>query len=511
MRTEIIINMAVHENRIAILEDGRLVEILVERPENERMVGNIYKGVVNAVLPGMQAAFVDIGTEKSAFLHVSDVSKETADYEDLFDVESDDEEPPRTSDRFVPIQDMLKKRQELLVQITKEPIGSKGPRATSKVSLPGRFVVLVPNDDYIGVSRKITDWSEKRRLRKLTRRLKPDSFGVIVRTVAKGKGEKELKEDLQRLMRTWKKILRDSQRARAPTLIHREMGTTSSLIRDLFSENVDRVIIDSKREYRRILSYLKSVSPQLCSRVELYSEKTPIFDAFQIEKEIERASERRVELKAGGFLTIDHTEALVAIDVNSGRYVGRSNQEDTVLKINLEAAREIARQLRLRDIGGIIVIDFIDMISSRNRKKVEDELAGLLRRDRSKTNMLPISEFGVMEMTRQRVRPSLLYTFSEPCPVCKGIGRVQGRDTTVGKIERWLKRERAVERERRFRLVVHPSLGEYLSENGGERLKRLQRSARVKLEVEHDPDLPIEEYQMISLKSGEDVTERFRA
>lgn len=511
MRTEIIINIAVHENRIAILEDGRLVEILVERPENERMGGNIYKGVVNTVLPGMQAAFVDIGTGKSAFLHVSDVSEETADYEDLFDVEPDDEKPPPRSDKFVPIQDMLKKGQELFIQITKEPIGSKGPRATSKVSLPGRFVVLVPNDDYIGISRKITDWSEKRRLRKLTRSLKPDGFGIIVRTVAKGKGEKEIREDIRRLMRTWSRVLQDSQKAKAPTLIHREMGITSSLIRDLFSENVDRVVIDSKREYRRILSYLKSVSPQLCSRVELYAEKTPIFDAFQIEEEIGRASERRVELKAGGFLTIDHTEALVAIDVNSGRYVGHSNQEDTILKINIEAAREIARQLRLRDIGGIIVIDFIDMISPRNRKKVEDELGGLLRRDRSKTNMVPISEFGLLEMTRQRVRPSLLYTFSEPCPVCKGIGRVQGRDTTISKIERWLKRERAAKRERRFRLLVHPSLGEYLAENGGERLKLLQRSVRVRLEMEHVRDLPIDEYRMISLKSGEDVTEQFRA
>ncbi|MCK5118761.1 MAG: ribonuclease E/G, partial [Candidatus Latescibacteria bacterium] len=304
MRTEIILNIAVHETRIAILEDGRLVEILVERPESERMVGNIYKGTVNAVLPGMQAAFIDIGTPKSAFLHASDVSDAASNYERFFEeVDEEDEEenekrrPPR---KFVPIQDRLKKNQEILVQITKEPISTKGPRATSELSLPGRFTVLIPDDDHIGVSRKIKDWSEKRRLKRLTREVKPDNFGVIVRTVAKSKGEAEVKNDIKQLIRLWDKILKASQKTKAPALIHREMGITSSLIRDLFSEDVDRLVIDSKREYKKILSYVKSVSPGLRSKIELYDDKTPIFDAFQIEKEIEKAYSRRVELKAGG-------------------------------------------------------------------------------------------------------------------------------------------------------------------------------------------------------------------
>ncbi|MCK5329628.1 MAG: Rne/Rng family ribonuclease, partial [Candidatus Latescibacteria bacterium] len=412
MRTEIILNIAVHETRIAILEDGRLVEILVERPESERMVGNIYKGTVNAVLPGMQAAFIDIGTPKSAFLHASDVSDAASNYERFFEeVDEEDEEenekrrPPR---KFVPIQDRLKKNQEILVQITKEPISTKGPRATSELSLPGRFTVLIPDDDHIGVSRKIKDWSEKRRLKRLTREVKPDNFGVIVRTVAKSKGEAEVKNDIKQLIRLWEKIRKTSQKTKAPALIHREMGITSSLIRDLFSEDVDRLVIDSKREYKKILSYVKSVSPGLRSKIELYDDNTPIFDAFQIEKEIEKAYSRRVELKAGGSLVIDHTEALVAIDVNSGRYVGRRNQEETVFKINMEAAREIACQLRLRDLGGIIVVDFIDMAIAKNRKKVEDELYAATRRDRSKMNFSTLSEFGLLEMTRQRVRPSLL-------------------------------------------------------------------------------------------------------
>jgi len=511
VRTEIILNIAVHETRIAIMEDGRLVEILVERPESERMVGNIYKGIVNAVLPGMQAAFIDIGTGKHAFLHASDVSDAASDYERFFEEVDEDEEERRPPRKFVPIQERLKKKQEILVQITKEPIGTKGPRATSELSLPGRFTVLIPNDDHIGVSRKIRDWSEKRRLKRLTREVKPDNFGVIVRTVAKGKGESEIKDDIKRLTRLWNKLLKTSQKIPAPALIHREMGITSSLIRDLFTEDVDCLVIDSKREYKRILSYVKSVSPGLRSKVELHEEKTPIFDAFQIEKEIEKAYSRRVELKAGGFLVIDHTEALVAVDVNSGRYVGRANQEETVLKINLEAAREIARQLRLRDLGGIIVLDFIDMELPRNRKKVEDELYAATRRDRSKISFSSISEFGLLEMTRQRVRPSLLYTFSEPCPVCNGVGRVQGRDTTVTKIERWFRRSRAGSQQSRFLLYVHPSVEEYLLKEGAFRLKLLQKAAKIKIDLKNDPDLPIEEYRVFSIKTGEDLTDQFKA
>ncbi|MFH1007477.1 MAG: Rne/Rng family ribonuclease [Candidatus Latescibacterota bacterium] len=511
MRTEIILNIAVHETRIAIMEDGNLVEILVERPENDRMVGNIYKGIVNAVLPGMQAAFIDIGTEKSAFLHASDVSEAVSNYERFFEGVDEDEEERRPPRKFVPIQQRLKNNQEILVQITKEPISTKGPRATSELSLPGRFTVLIPDDDHIGVSRKIKDWSEKRRLKRLTAEVKPEHFGVIVRTVAKDQGESEVKNDIKHLVRLWNKILKTSQNTKAPALIHREMGITSSLIRDLFNEEVDRLVVDSKRDYKQILQYVRSVSPGLESKVEFFDEKTPIFDAFQIEKEIEKAYNRRVDLKGGGSLVIDHTEALVAIDVNSGRYVGKHNQEETVFKINMEAAREIARQLRLRDLGGIIVVDFIDMAIAKNRKSVEDELYAATRRDRSKMNFSTLSEFGLLEMTRQRVRPSLLYTYSEPCPVCNGIGRVQGRDTSVTKIERWFRRARADSRERHFLLYVHPSVADYLLEEDSVRLKLLQKSAKIKIDLKKDPDLPTEEYRVFSTRIGEDITDQFKA
>jgi len=512
LKTEIIINVASHESRIAILEDGKLVEILVEFAENERMVGNIYKGIVSAVLPGMQASFVDIGCEKSAFLHASDMPGSPGSMVGL-DEDTLEEVDVRTNARgkpIVAIEDLIQKGQEVLVQVKKEPIGTKGARVTAVPSLAGRFMVLVPNGDKVGVSRKITNWSEKRRLKDLGCEIKPDGFGIIVRTEASGKGDRELKRDLKQLLGAWSRIQKQSKRSNGSDLIHQEMGMTSSMIRDLFTDDVDRLIVDSKHEYKQILAYLKTTSPHLRNRVEYYRDKTPIFDAFGVEEEIEKCSDRKAWLKGGGYLVLDHTEALVAIDVNSGRYVGRTNQEDTVLKINLEAAREIARQLRLRDIGGIIVIDFIDMMIHQNRRKVEEEFRQAIRRDRSRPRISEISEFGLMEMTRQRVRPSLLFTFSESCPNCQGTGRVASRETTLARIERWLKRSRAASVERRLTVHVNPEVGEFILENRKERLKRLRRSTHVWLNVEMDPDIPGDAYRIFSRKRNVDITDQFR-
>lgn len=512
MKTEIIINVASHESRIAILEDGRLVEILVERSENERTVGDIYKGTVTAVLPGMQAAFVDMGMEKSGFLHASDMPGSPGSM-----VEPDDElleemdfRTDRRGNPIIPIEELIRKGQEIVVQIKKEPISTKGPRVTADPSLPGRFMVLVPDGDKVGVSRKITNWAEKRRLKDLGRQIKPDGFGLIVRTEAEGKGDRELSRDLKRLIGTWERIQKQAGKTAAPALLHKEMGMTSSLIRDLFTDDVDRLVVDSKHEYKKIIAYLKGTSPHLRERVVCHRDRVPVFDAFGVEEEIEKCSERRVWLKGGGYLVFDHTEALVAIDVNSGRYVGRSNQEETVLKINLEAAREIARQLRLRDIGGLIIIDYIDMLPAANRKKVEEEFRQAIRRDRSRPRISDISEFGLMEMTRQRVRPSLLFTFSESCPTCKGTGRVVSRETTLARIERWLKRSRAASIERRLTVRVHPTVGEYILENRNERLKRVRRSTRVWLNVEMDPDLPLDAYRIYSRKRNVDITDKFK-
>ena len=510
MKTEIIINVASNESRIAILEDGRLVEILVERPENERMVGNVYKGVVSAVLPGMQAAFIDIGLEKSAFLHVSDMVDSPGR---LFDEDMDDDPELPSGGRGspqVPIQDVLRKGQDILVQVTKEPIGTKGPRVTSELSLAGRFIVLVPKGGKIGVSRKITDWGEKRRLKDIVKEVKPNGYGLIIRTVAVGQEEKELQKDIKVLLRLWERVQKTANKSAAPAMIHQEMGMTSSLIRDLFNDEVSRLVVDSRHENKQIMAYLKSVSPHLRERVTLYKEKKPIFDAFGIEDQIEKCYDRRGWLKGGGYLIIDHTEAMVAIDVNSGKNVGKDNQEDTSLRVNLEAAREIARQLRLRDLGGIIVVDFIDMASGKNRRRVEEEFQSALRRDRSKTHVSQLSEFGLIEMTRQRVRPSLLYTFSEPCDHCRGLGRVQGRDTTVTRIERWLKRSRAASLERRLTVRVHPVVYDYLMENKGERFKLMRKATRVWLAVESDPTLAIDDYRIYSRKRGVDITDEFK-
>ena len=523
MRTEIIINAATQETRIAILENGRLAEILVERPDNERLVGNVYKGTVTSVLPGMQAAFVDIGLEKSAFLHARDMegSPENFDEDDDEDEDDDDEADEgedsgskgrgrRGRRRIPPIQDLLEKGQEVLVQITKEPIGTKGPRVTTDLSLPGRFSVLMPYSEHLGVSRKIAGWGEKRRLRALVKPLIPENCGVIVRTVAEGKGEDELTSDIKHLTRTWARIRSRAKRLPAPALLHAELGMTTSLIRDLFNDEVERVVIDSKAIYREILAYLKNTAPHLENRVLLFNEKEPVFDAYGIEEEIENATNRRVPLRKGGFLVIDHTEAMVTIDVNTGRYVGRRDQETTILNINLEAAHEIARQLRLRDIGGIIVIDFIDMSIEPNRRRVWDEFSKALRPDRSRINVGErLSEFGLLEMTRQRVRPSLLYTYSETCPTCNGSGRVPGPDTTVTKLERWLKRLRADNGRSKLVLEVCPSVADYLRQDDERRLKALRKATASQVILEDDGRLSVEDFRFSDLKTAEDLTSRY--
>lgn len=530
LKSEIIINAAIHETRIAIIEDSRLVEIWVERPENERMVGDIYKGKVKAVIPGIQAAFVDIGMEKSAFLHVSDVSGASIDFSAQYDLEEDEEEgeAPQTGDasvpqkrekvrgtgrgrekKYPPIESVIKKDQDILVQITKEPISTKGARITSEVSLPGRFFVLVPGGSKIGVSRKIESWGERKRLKQLALKYKPKGFGLIIRTVAEGKNEEEIALEIRELVHQYNDLMKKADSLPSPTLIHKEMGMTSGIIRDLLSEDVERVVVDSQVNYDEIRNYLDTTSPGMKNKVQLYQGKEPLFDHYDIEKEIESIFNRKVWLKKGGFLVFDHTEALSVIDVNSGRYIGRSNQDETIINTNIESAIEIARQLRLRDIGGIIVIDFIDMHSMDHRRRVEDVFADALKNDRSKISISQISEFGLMEMTRQRVRPSLIYTFAEPCPTCGGIGMVQGRDTTVTKIERWLKRAEAFGKEKSFTVFVHPAVFEFLIENEEERLLMLRSSTRMEIDIVVDAKIPIEEFHCFSTARSVDVTDEF--
>jgi ribonuclease G len=502
---EILVNVAPGETRIAILEEHKLVEIMVERGEGNRIVGDIYKGVVGAVLPGMQAAFVDIGLEKSAFLHVSDMRDVTVDFADLLGDDSIEvEEGQRMASPNVPIQDLLKKGQEILVQVTKEPISTKGPRVTTQISLPGRFLVLVPFSGSIGVSRKIEKSPERDRLKQIAREIRPPWGGLIVRTAAESVSKRQIKRDLRFLVKAWKKTNSIAESRRAPSPIQREMGLTAGLVRDVFTSDVDRMSVDSRRGYREIVGYLRNVAPELKGRVEYYRDSTPIFDAYDIEGEIEKSLRRKVYFKKGGYVVIDHTEALTSIDVNTGRYTGKKDQEETILKTNLGAAREIGRQLRLRDIGGIIVIDFIDMASDGNRQKVVQELKKVLSRDRARSKVFPVSELGLVQMTRQRVRPSLLHQYTDPCPHCEGTGKVLSMDSVMLLIERAMRRVASSGRERKLDLIVSPDLAVYLVEEQ-KRLKLLEKDIKRPIEVKDDRELGREEFRILSGKSGKEL------
>ncbi len=519
MQKDIIINSSEYETRLAILEDLKLVELLVERPEAERMVGDIYKGVVKTVLPGMQAAFLDLGLEKSAFLHFSDIGDSKAQLDLLYEaefLEEEEEEKKKKKKKKVKkspekIQDVLKEGQKILVQVTKEPIGTKGSRVTTQLSLAGRYVVLVPGEDHVGVSRKIFDWGEKKRLKRLAYEIKADGFGCIIRTVAEGKQKRELKSDIKHLTRLWKNIAMLADKKEAPVLLHKDIGLIYSIMRDILTPEVESVVVDSKKEYKKILSYLKSVAKSLRSKVKLYDGKVPIFDAYSIEPGIEKMLDRKVWVKKGAYFVIDQTEAMVTIDVNTGRFVGKTTQESTVLKTNLEAAREIARQIRLRDIGGLIIVDFIDMELAENRKKVFDEFKVAFRHDRSKNSILPISEFGLIEMTRERIRPSILHTLSQTCPCCGGIGRVISKETVASKIERWFKRSRVGAECKNYRLMVHPDLAQILEDGKTDRISKLSKKLKLNIELVKNEELPSDEFRIFDLDQGMEVTDRFKS
>ncbi len=505
--TEIIVNASPNETRVAILEDHYLVEFLAERAESARQVGDIFKGRVNAVLPGMQAAFIDIGLEKTAFLHVSDMVIPDEDSIDTMSDENRGDLRARKVPRGVSIEGLLKKGQEIMVQVTKEPIGTKGSRVTTQISIAGRYVVLMPGIPHVGISRKIENREERSRLRGMIKELLPPDMGLIVRTVGGGKQKRQFASDIRYLTQMWKKIQKGYKSQACPSVIHKEVGLTTGLIRDLFNERVDRVIIDSPKEYKQIIQYLNNTSVDLVDRVHLYKEETPVFDAYEIENEIEKALGLKIWLKAGGYLILDQAEALVAIDVNTGRYTGEKNQEETIFRTNMEAAKEIGRQLRLRDIGGIIVIDFIDMEKESNREKVLETLRGALKRDRSRTKTFRVSELGLVEMTRQRVRPSLLHYFSTHCPHCSGTGKILSLPALAMKVERIMKRVSIYCGEKKIELRLNPELGAFFLEEKRERLTAMQREGKTLIHVVKDETLPREEIRVYSGKSGKDLTD----
>ncbi len=563
MKREILINGSQRETRVAILEDDRLVELLVDRPDHRRTVGDIYLGRVEAVLPGIQAAFVDIGQEKSAFLHASDLLEPDEDEEPEEDGEGEGEEELEaepaeapaesgsseegggerrvnwrggrdrrrrgrgngngpangegrqreiSSRRALPnIQDILKKGQTLPVQVTKEPIGTKGCRVTAQISLAGRFLVYMPYASKVGVSRKIESREQRTKLREMVSKLLPkDAGGVIVRTVAEGVTEEHFRREIESLLQLWRKINRKKTFVRrAPALLQRETSLTRGIIRDLFSTKVDALHVDSKELHNEIEQYLNQIDPELMSRVHLYAEPTPLFDKFDIESEIRDLFKARVELPTGGSLIIQPTEARVSIDVNTGRYTGKKDPEKTILRTTLEAAREIARQIRLRDIGGIIVCDFIDMETRSNRDKVLQELRTHLGRDRARTKALAVSELGLVEMTRQRVRPSLWHSMTTDCPTCAGSGRVFTPEVVARRLERALKRAGHEHRERQLTVRLHPEVALDLLEEEPKLLQTLSKLTGLDLELRDDPMMRLDEFRLMSRPAGRDVTELY--
>ena len=547
MKREILINGSQRETRVAILEDDRLVELLVDRPDHRRIVGDIYLGRVEAVLPGIQAAFVDIGLEKSAFLHASDLLEPEEDEEpgseegdDAFEeaeaaangegAEGGEDENRRggrrgrrngdaggneprqrevRSRRQLPdISDLLKKGQTLLVQVTKEPISTKGCRVTAQISLPGRFLVYMPYASKVGVSRKIESKELRARLREMvSSMLAEDAGGMIVRTVAEDVTEDSFRREVESLLNIWRKINKKKTFVRAPALVQRETSLTRGIIRDLFSAKVDALHVDSKELFNEIENYLKGVDPELMSRVNLYAEAVPLFDKFDIENEIRDLFKARCDLPTGGYIIIQPTEALVSIDVNTGRYTGKKDPEKTILKTNLEASREIARQIRLRDIGGIIVCDFIDMETRANRERVLQELRTHLGRDRARTKAFAVSELGLIEMTRQRVRPSLWHSMTSECPDCGGTGRVFTPEVVARRLERSLKRAGRERRERQMAIRLHPEVALYLLEEEPRLIHTLGKMTGLELELRDDPMMRVDEFRLMSRPAGRDVTD----
>ncbi len=505
MRKEIFINQNMGDTRIAIQEDSKLVEVYVENHENQRMVGNIYKGKVENVLPGMQAAFVDIGYELNAFLPFSEIGNNEYILKEKINSDNN-KNKNKPYKKTTDIEVDLITNQEIYVQVIKEPFAGKGPRVTTDIALPGRLLVLIPNYSYIGISKKIWDKYERRRLKKIARKLKTESTGIIMRTVAEGKSEEHIENDYNTLIDNWEKIEKKSNQKNAPVLVYEDMETASSVVRDLLTLDVEKIIIDSKKLYRKTQKYLEDLSPSLLERLELYKLKAPLFESFGIENEIDKLMRSKAWLKSGAYLIIEKTEAMVVVDVNSGRFVGKKLHEDNSLKINLEAAREVARQLRLRDLSGLIVIDFIDMQLHENRKKVYLELRKELKKDRAKVAVAPISEFGILEMTRQRIRLSLLDSMSNECPSCQGSGRIISQETLITRIDHWLRRYKSKNFSFRLRLQLHPENAAYLNDEKKHILRGLMWQNFVHLKIEESSNVQRDSFIFLRTKDGVDIT-----
>ena len=529
MKREILINACNLEVRVAAVEDNSLAEFYLERNQQRSIVGNIYKGKVTRVLPGMQAAFVDIGLEKAGFLHVSDfltgidavgsmadmlgeevetepveplASEEVIDQptEDAPDVALNEDGQPAPPEQRrgrrrgrrgggqqprrvrLPIEQQLHRGQEIIVQIAKEPMGTKGARLTSSISLPGRFLVYMPTSNNLGLSRRIESAEERARLRGILTEMRPQQGGFIVRTACEGVSRREIQRDVAFLTKTWGSILKKSEKSPPASELYSDLDVALRTVRDLFSSEVDRLWCDDQNTYSRIVQFVQTYMPRLRARVQLFQENEPLFEHFKVEPQIERALDRKVWLKSGGYLIFDQAEALTAIDVNTGRFVGKKSQDETILRTNLEAADEVVRQLRLRNIGGIIIVDFIDMTREADRKRVSDSLKEALRRDKARTSALKISELGLVQMTRKRTRESLEELLTDPCPRCQGSRVVKSVPTLAAEVLRGVHRE-AIKKPPTEMLMVKVSsqVARYLYDFGAKDLEALEHQLNSKI------------------------------
>lgn len=534
MKKEIIINSALNEIRAAITEDGRLAEFFIEMPEKQRYIGNIYLGRVNKVVASINAAFIDIGTKQDAFLHFSDIDESL---EDSFDDDDDDDKKGSgraegeakldskhvlerfnsdvnfkggklavfSTKRSGDVVINLTPGQYVLVQITREAYQHKGVKVSTKIAIPGRYTVLLPFESMVGVSKKISNYKEKKRLRRLAKTALPEGFGCIIRTAAKNKTEEELVSDWEIMLETWQGIQQKVETASGPGLVYQDFNLAASLVRDMFTTEVQKMVVDSKKLYKDIVKYVRRVSPHLESKIMLYNGKTPIFEEFGVERDLNNTVRRKVPMPSGGDVVFEQTEAMYVVDVNSGRSTDKT-QEGNSLKTNLEAAKEIAKQLRLRDVGGMIVIDFIDMMKDQNRRRLLYEMKREMSKDRAQTVIYPLSQLGLMQITRQRINQNIQEKITEICPTCNGTGRITSKSVMINDIERWLRNFRKTSKEFRLILYIHPSVVEYLTEGVMSIASKLMLKYFIKLNIRQDNSIKPDTFKVFSVRQQRDIT-----
>lgn len=509
MSVDLLVNIAPFETRIARIENGLAEEVYIERERERGLRGNIYKGRVQRVLPGIQAAFVDIGLGKAGFLYAGDIPETNGngflpttqdETRPVDDEDAQDDIPTEGNRRNVPaISSLLKEDQEIIVQVSKDPIASKGPRLTSLISLAGRYLVFLPNYDHVGIARRIESVEERQRLLEIGEAIKPEGGGLIIRTVAEGHNLFEIQDDLKFLLRLWKDIERRMQHGHAGALIHMELNLFLRAMRDFVDDEVEKIHIDSREAYERMKKFAKRFMPEVAKRLYYYPGERPIFDVYGVEEEIDRALKRRVPLKSGGHIIIDQTEALIAIDVNSGSFISSRNLEETGFKTNLEAVHEIVHQLRLRNLGGIIVLDFIDMHEQENKARLLEVLEEALTRDKAKSNIVQFSDLGLIEMTRKRTRESLGRTLMRECPHCGGSGNIKSHISLCYQLFREVVAESRAYPCKKLMIIAHPTLIDLLLGEESEDIARLEKFTGKEVSLKSDSQLAPEHYEIVLL------------